>query len=194
MIFENNVVYLHQNLFDIEHMRSEEVKNTVCKKCVWKKYEDCPYEHELNEDKTFCRAAETCKSPYWRKKDREADEAERLGKLVLENGIVPKYKIGDKVWIIEGFGGSLKYPKEYVIRKILASSDGKSYTYQVKGHTEYTYGEDSLFATEAEAMQQIVSNFIERTMGEAKHLSKECNRLGVEFSGQFKAMLENKND
>ena len=175
-------------------MRSEEIKNTVCKKCVWKKYEDCPYEHELNEDKTFCRAAETCKSPYWRKKDREADEAERLGKLILENGIVPKYKIGDKVWIIEGFGGSLKYPKEYVIRKILASSDGKSYRYQVKGHTEYTYSDDELFATEADAMQQIVSNFITRTMGEAKRLSKECNRLGVDFSGQFKAMLENKKD
>ena len=175
-------------------MRSEEVKNTVCKKCVWKKYEDCPYEHELNEDKTFCRAAETCKSPYGRKKDREADEAERLGKLVLENGIVPKYKIGDKVWIIEGFGSLDKYPKEYVIRKILASRDGKSYRYQVKGHMEYTYGDDSLFATEADAMQQIVSNFIERMMGEAQRLSKECNRLGVDFSGQFKAMLENKKE
>lgn len=175
-------------------MRSEEVKNTVWKKCVWKKYEDCPYEHELNEDKTFCRAAETCKSPYWRKKDREADEAERLGKLVLENGIVPKYKIGDKVWIIEGFGGLDKYPKEYIIRKILASRDGKSYRYQVKGHTEYTYSDDSLFATEADAMQQIVSNFIDRMMGEAQRLSKECNRLGVDFSGQFKAMLENKKE
>ena len=153
-------------------MRSEKVKNTVCKKCVWKKYEDCPYEHELNEDKTFCRAADACKSPYWRKKDREADEAERLGKLVLENGIVPKYKIGDKVWIIESFGGSLKYPKEYVIRKILASSDGKSYRYQVKGHTEYTYGEDSLFATEADAMQQIASDFITDTMEHAQRLSK----------------------
>ena len=32
-------------------MRSEEVKNTVCKKCVWKKYEDCPYEHELKEER-----------------------------------------------------------------------------------------------------------------------------------------------
>ena len=175
-------------------MRSEAVKNTVCKKCVWKKYEDCPYEHELNEDKTFCRAAETCKSPYWRKKDREADEAERLGKLVLENGIVPKYKIGDKVWIIEGFGGLDRYPKEYIIRKILAARDGKSYRYQVKGHTEYTYGDDELFATEAEAMQQIVSNFIERTMGEAKRLSKECNRLCVAFSGQFKAQLKKKKD
>ena len=160
-------------------MRSEEVKNTVCKKCVWKKYEDCPYEHELNEDKTFCRAA---------------DEAERLGKLVLENGIVPKYKIGDKVWIIEGFGSLGRYPKEYVIRKILASRDGKSYRYQVKGHTEYTYGDDSLFATEADAMQQIASDFITDTMEHAQRLSKQCKRLGVDFSGQFKAMLENKKD
>ena len=175
-------------------MRSEETKKTVCKKCVWKKYEDCPYEHELHEDKTFCRVADTCKSPYWRKKDREAKEAERLGKLVLENEIMPKYKIGDKVWIIEGFGGSLKYPKEYVIRKILASRDGKSYRQQVKGHTEYTYGDDSLFATEAEAMQQIVSNFIELTMGEAQRLSEQCNRLGVDFGGQFKAILENKKE
>ena len=107
---------------------------------------------------------------------------------------MPKYKIGDKVWIIEGFGGLYRCPKEYIIRKILAARDGKSYRYQVKGHTEYTYGEDSLFATEADAMQQIVSNFIERTMQEAKRLSKECNRLGVDFSGQFKAMLENKKD
>ena len=175
-------------------MRSEEVKKTVCKKCVWKKYEDCPYEHELNEDKTFCRAADACKSPYWRKKDREADEAERLGKLVLENGIVPKYKIGDKVWIIEGFGGFDRCPKEYVIRKILASRDGKSYRYQVKGHTEYTYGDDSLFATEADAMQQIASDFITDTMEHAQRLSKQCKRLGVDFSGQFKAMLENKKD
>ena len=68
-------------------MRSDEVKKTVCKKCVWKNYADCPYENELNEDKTFCRAADTCKSPYWRKKEREAAESERLGKLVLENGI-----------------------------------------------------------------------------------------------------------
>ena len=192
-MFGNNVLYLQQ-IYLISNMRSEDVNKTVCKKCVWKKYEDCPYEHELNEDKTYCRVADVFKSPYWRKKDREADEAERLGKLVLENGIVPKYKIGDKVWIIEGFGGSLKYPKEYIIRKILASSDGKSYRYQVKGHTEYTYGDDELFATEADAMQQIVSNFIERTMGEAQRLSKECNRLGVDFSGQFKAMLENKKE
>ena len=113
---------------------------------------------------------------------------------MLENGIVPKYKIGDKVWIIEGFGSLGKYPKEYIIRKILASNDGKSYRYQVKGHTEYTYGDDSLFATEADAMQQIVNNFIERTMEEAQRLSKECNRLGVDFSGQFKVMLENKKE
>ena len=192
-MFGNNVVYLQQ-IYLILNMRSENVKKTVCKKCVWKKYEDCPYEHELTEDKTFCRVADVFKSPYWRKKDQEADEAERLGKLVLENGIVPKYKIGDKVWIIEGFGGLERYPKEYVIRKILASSDGKSYRYQVKGHTEYTYDDDSLFATEADAMQQIVSNFIDRTMEEAQRLSKECNRLGVDFSGQFKAMLENNKD
>ena len=192
-MFKNNVVYLQQ-IYLILNMRSEDVKKTVCKKCVWKKYEDCPYEHELTEDKTFCRVADVFKSPYWRKKDREADEAECLGKLVLENGIVPKYKIGDKVWIIEGFGGLERYPKEYVIRKILASSDGKSYRYQVKGHTEYTYDDDSLFATEAEAMQQIVSNFITRTMGEAQRLSEQCNRLGVDFSGQFKAMLENNKD
>ena len=193
-MFENNVVYLQQNLFDIEHMRSEEVKNTVCKKCVWKKYDDCPYEHELNEDKTFCRVADTCKSPYWRKKDREAKEAERLGKLVLENEIMPKYKISDKVWIIESFGGSVEYPKEYVIRKILASNDCKSYSYQVKGHTEYTYDEDDLFVTEADAMQQIVRNFITRTMERAQRLAKECDRLGVDVSGQFKAMLENKKE
>ena len=192
-MFGNNVLYLQQ-IYLISNMRSEEIKKTVCKKCVWKKYEDCPYEHELNEDKTLCRVADVFKSPYWRKKDQEADEAERLGKLVLENGIVPKYKIGDKVWIIESFGGSEEYQKEYVIRKILASSDGKSYRYQVNGHTEYTYSDDSLFATEADAMQQIVNNFIDRTMGEAKRLSKECNRLGVDFSGQFKAMLENKKD
>ena len=192
-MFKNNVLYLQQ-IYLISNMRSEDVKKTVCKKCVWKKYEDCPYEHELNEDKTYCRVADVFKSPYWRKKDREADEAERLGKLVLENGIVPKYKIGDKVWIIEGFGGLERYPKEYVIRKILASPDGKSYKYQVKGHTEYTYDDDSLFATEAAAMQQIVSNFIARTMGEAQRLSKQCKRLGVDFIGQFKAMLENKKE
>ena len=192
-MFKNNVVYLHQ-IYLILNMRSEEVKNTVCKKCVWKKYDDCPYEHELNEDKTFCRVADTCKSPYWRKKDREAKEAERLGKLVLENEIMPKYKIGDKVWIIEGFGGLEKYPEEYVIRKIIASHDGKSYRYQVKGHTEYTYGDDSLFTTEAAAMQQIVSNFITSTIEEAQRLSKQCKRLGVDFSGKFKAMLENKKE
>ena len=77
-------------------MRSEEVKNTVCKKCVWKKYDDCPYEHELNEDKTFCRAADACKSPYWRKKDREAGEAERLGKLVLETELYPSTRLGTR--------------------------------------------------------------------------------------------------
>ena len=192
-MFKNNVVYLQQ-IYLILNMRSEDVKKTVCKKCVWKKYEVCPYEHELTEDKTFCRVADVFKSPYWRKKDREADEAERLGKLVLENGIVPKYKIGDKVWIIEGFGGLERYPKEYVIRKILASSDGKSYRYQVKGHTEYTYGDDSLFATEADAMQQIASDFITDTMEHAQRLSKQCKRLGVDFSGQFKAMLENKKE
>ena len=192
-MFENNVVYLQQ-IYLILNMRSEDVKKTVCKKCVWKKYEDCPYEHELTEDKTFCRVADVFKSPYWRKKDQEADEAERLGKLVLENGIVPKYKIGDKVWIIEGFGGLERYPKEYVIRKILASPNGKSYRYQVKGHTEYTYGDDSLFATEADAMQQIASDFIKDTMEHAQRLSKQCKRLGVDFSGQFKAMLENKKE
>ena len=126
--------------------------------------------------------------PDWKRKPSD------LGNFSLKNGIEPKYKIGDKVWIIESFGGSEEYQKEYVIRKILASRDGKSYRYQVKGHTEYTYGDDRLFATEADAMQQIVNNFIERTMGEAKRLSKECNRLGVDFSGQFKAMLENKKD
>lgn len=175
-------------------MRSEEVKKTVCKKCVWKKYEDCPYEHELNEDKTFCSAADIYKSPYLRKKDREEEEAERLGKLVLENGIGPKYKIGDKVWIIESFCGSEEYQKEYVIRKILASRDGKSYSYQVKGHTQYTYEEDSLFATEADAMKQIVRNFVTYTIGQAQCLAKQCKRLGVDVSGQFKAMLENKKD
>lgn len=175
-------------------MRSEEIKKTVCKKCVWKNYEHCPYEHELNDDKTFCSAADTYKSPYWRKKDRETEEAERLGKLVLENGIEPKYKIGDKVWIIESFSGSEEYPKEYVIRKIIASHDGNSYSYQVKGHTEYKYDENSLFATEADAMQQIVRNFITYTMKQAQRLSKQCNRLGVDVSGQFKAMLENKSE
>lgn len=173
-------------------MRSEEINKTVCKKCVWKNYERCPYKHELNKDKTFCRVANTYKSPYWRKKDRETEEAERLWKLVLENGIEPKYKIGDKVWIIERFCGSEEYPTEYVIRKIIASCDGDSYRYQVKGHTEYTYDEGSLFATEADAMQQIVRNFVTHTMEQAQRLSKQCNRLGIDVSGQFKAMLENK--
>ena len=67
-MFKNNVVYLQQ-IYLILNMRSEDVKKTVCKKCVWKKYEDCPYEHELNEDKTLCRVADVFKSPYWRKKD-----------------------------------------------------------------------------------------------------------------------------
>ena len=43
-------------------------------------------------------------------------------------------------------------------------------------------------------MKQIVRNFVTYTMGQAQRLAMQCDRLGVDVSGQFKAMLENKKD
>lgn len=176
-------------------MRDAKTKETVCKKCSWKNiFETCPYEHCLNEDNTYCSVAEDYKTNYWKKKDRDEKQSQLLGKLVIENNIKPKYKLGDKVWKIERYIGSSECAVEKIIRKIVVNNDGKSYCYQVKGHTLYTFAEDELYSTEADAMKVIVSNFIKNTQKEIERLSKECKTLGVDINSQVKGLLETKKD
>lgn len=155
-------------------MTKEEIKGTICEKCEYKDmrfHDRCIYSHGFHDEKcTYFRM-----SAYWRKKTREEENAKRLFELVEENGITPKYKIGDVVYL-KSWPRSVEKTS---IRELVVDDDCRGYRYKVKGHTEYTYTEDNLYPTEQECLLAIVDDFINETRREAEHLKARAVKIGI---------------
>lgn len=158
-------------------MTKEEIKDTICYKCEYKDMRmrgACPYAREYTNEK--CGAFRM--SPYWRKKTKEEENAKRLYELVEENGITPKYKIGDVVYI-KGWRHSIEKTS---IRLIEVDVDGKRYLYKVKGHSEYQYKEEDVFPTEQECLKSVIEDFAKETRNEAEYLKKRAEAIGLPYN------------
>lgn len=158
-----------------------------CRRCVWKSSVGCPYSHGKRGD--VCIHFRL--SAYHRKKERMQREAKGLGEL-MARGIIPKYALKDKVYLIEGYH-DWEHPCSYVIREIIADVERGVYRYKVHGHTEYTYTEDSLYPTEQMAMEVIVKRFVESTAKRAMELQKRAKALGMSVNWKNN-LLEQKED
>lgn len=168
-------------------MTKEELKNTDCWKCVWKSeriQNICPYQRYYSNGK--CQ--EQHLSSYWRNKERKEEQAKRLGELILQNGITPKYKLGDTVYIRGQFNNADKTQ----IRRIDVNPDGTSFQYKVKGHTEYSYDEKDVYPTEAECYKVIIENWIKETISEGKHIIKRAQNCGLEIESLDSLLIEDK--
>lgn len=112
---------------------------------------------------------------YWRKKSREEENAKRLFYLIEENGITPKYKIGDVVYLV-GWHNSIEKTS---VRLIEIDKDCKGFRYKVKGHNEYTYKEEDVYSSEGECLKAIIEDFVKRTQREAEYLKRRAEKIGL---------------
>lgn len=155
-------------------MTKEEIKDTICNKCVWKDYrldDRCPYVHEFVNG----RCSAFSMTAYHRKKEREEKNARLLYNLVEVNGITPKHKIGDVVYL-KCWPRSVEKTS---IRELVVDDDCRGYRYKVKGHTEYTYTEDSVYSTEQECLLSIIEDFVKETQRVANHLKLRAETIGL---------------
>lgn len=165
--------------------------SSTCKGCEYScdiKHNYCPYLHGLNEDKTICKYHHM--SAYYRRKEQEKKEAEALGELIVKNGIVPKYKLGQTVYL-NGYG-LMSIKEKQKIRKIVVSEDGKRYHYKVTGHKDYTYNESELFETEQDLLVWQMKRFAEETIRKVHFFEKEAKKLGMTLSASdFPSLPQN---
>ena len=154
---------------------------TLCRKCVYKSCikSGCPYANEVSgEDQ--CSAYRP--TPYWRKRERILANATHLTDA-LERGQLPKFVIGQKVYIIE-------YPERIAEAEIVyihITPDGEA-RYQIKSYSvvahkvttkQNTFREDQVFATQQECWEALLENTKKNVIAQLKNLKYQAERNGV---------------
>lgn len=176
----------------------EDKKNILpceqCNKCDSKRSAldigKCIYAHCVKDG--CCSAFR--KSAYWRKKDQIEENAKRLGEAV-SNGHVPKYVIGQKVYIIE-------YPEQIVEAEIVyinITPSGEA-QYQIKSYDcisrkittkQHYLDERYVHATQQDCLMELAEATKRKIIAQLKNLKRQAERNGLVLPNEmFMALPE----